>query len=112
TTNRVRPRNNQERLTLIGGLIRVPSAGTTSRGTAKDADTTPAARARDGRTVNTVRALYRRYRDTAGCPRPVQASARPGISCHSAAWGAHRRRSAHIFLTGLVLYRWAHPVRP
>src|SRR5262245_14091893 len=97
-------------LTLIGSLIGVRVRARLLGGSAKDADTTPAARARDGRTVNTVRALYRRYRDPAGSPRPVQASARPGISCHSAAWGAHRRRSARIFLTRLVLYRWAHPV--
>ena len=97
------------------GLAEVHSLPSHRRGVARkeipeDADTAPATRAHASPAADTVRAVYRRYRHPARGRRLVRAAARPGISCHSAAWGAHRRRSARIFLTGLVLYQWAYPV--
>jgi len=80
---------------------RQPTVGDSRRRRCQDADTPPAARAREGRAADTVRTLYRRYQHPVRGPRPVRAAARPGITCHSAPWGAHRRRSARIFLTGL-----------
>ena len=74
------------------------TVGGSRRGDPRDADTPPAARGDPA--ADTVRALYRRYRHAVRGPCPVQAAARSRSSCHSAAWRAHRRRSACIFLTG------------
>src|SRR5262245_59763956 len=74
-----------------------------SLGHAEDAHTAIGARAYEGPTAATVRALYRRYRRPARRPRLVSAAARPGISCHSAARRALRRRVARIFLTDVSI---------
>src|SRR5262245_30961978 len=75
------------------------------RENAEDADAAPTARAHGGPAPGTVRAPYCRYRHPARCRRPVRAAASLGISCLSPAWGARRRRYAHLFLKSLTGYQ-------